>query len=56
MAGLLQFKCGECGVNFNAFPPGEGYTKASLEPEEGAKALPYYCRNDHKNMVYWTKD
>lgn len=56
MAGMFTFKCQECGVSFYAFPIGEGYTQASLEPSDDAKALPVYCRNDHKNTVYWKKE
>ncbi|MFQ5553393.1 MAG: hypothetical protein ACE5EW_06710 [Thermoplasmata archaeon] len=56
MVDMFTFKCSECGVSFYVYAIGEGYTTAKLESSEGAKALPVYCRNDHKNMVYWTKE
>ena len=56
MVDMFTFKCPECATSFYVYPIGEGYTSATLDRVEGAKAVPVYCRNDHKNMVYWTKD
>lgn len=56
MVDMFTFKCPECGASFYVYPIGEGYTTASLEASRGTKAVPVYCRNDHKNMVYWTKE
>ena len=56
MVDMFTFKCAECAATFYVYAIGEGYTTARLEGSEGTKAVPVYCRNDHKNMVYWTKE
>jgi hypothetical protein len=51
------FSCKECGKSFDAYPPDDIYTIASIEKKEGSIERSYNCTGmtAHKNTIYWTK-
>jgi hypothetical protein len=50
------FSCKDCGKPFEAYPPDDIHTTASLESVDGAVQRTYKCSGDvkHENVIYWS--